>query len=201
MRDGDLVEIAAPIDVLGVNYYSSTKVAAVGGSDGSADRWRWVDSTGHHMSSAAHRVAGNRPRVLRAATRPVHRHGLADRPRRADPPARPAPSRVSGAAVGGHRERLRRTPTVVADDGAVHDPDRIAYLRDHLARRHTRRSTPASTSAATTYGRLLDNFEWAWGYSKRFGIVYVDYESLDRVPKDSAWWFRDVIERNAVPEE
>jgi beta-glucosidase len=42
---------------------------------------------------------------------------------------------------------------------------------------------------------------YALGYSKRFGIVYVDYETLERVPKDSAWWFRDVIARNAVPIE
>jgi beta-glucosidase len=45
----------------------------------------------------------------------------------------------------------------------------------------------------------MDNFEWAYGYSKRFGIVYVDYETLERIPKDSAYWYRDVIEANAVP--
>ena len=45
---------------------------------------------------------------------------------------------------------------------------------------------------------LLDNFEWAWGYSKRFGLVYVDYATQQRVPKASAHWFRKVIEANAV---
>jgi beta-glucosidase len=45
---------------------------------------------------------------------------------------------------------------------------------------------------------LLDNFEWAWGYSKRFGLVYVDYATQQRVPKASARWFRGVIEANAV---
>jgi beta-glucosidase len=44
----------------------------------------------------------------------------------------------------------------------------------------------------------MDNFEWAWGYSQRFGIVHVDYDSLVRTPKESAIWFRDVIKNNAV---
>jgi beta-glucosidase len=45
---------------------------------------------------------------------------------------------------------------------------------------------------------LMDNFEWAWGFSKRFGIVYVDYETLTRTPKDSAYWYREVVRTNAV---
>ena len=45
---------------------------------------------------------------------------------------------------------------------------------------------------------LLDNFEWAWGYGQRFGIVYVDYATGRRIPKDSARWYRDVIARGAV---
>ena len=47
---------------------------------------------------------------------------------------------------------------------------------------------------------LLDNFEWAWGYSKRFGIVHVDYDTQQRTPKDSAAWFSDVIARHGLPE-
>jgi beta-glucosidase len=46
---------------------------------------------------------------------------------------------------------------------------------------------------------LLDNFEWAWGYSKRFGIVHVDFATLRRRPKQSAFWYRDVIRANALP--
>jgi len=47
---------------------------------------------------------------------------------------------------------------------------------------------------------LLDNFEWAEGYSKRFGIVFVEYGTQRRIPKTSARWYRDVIERNELPE-
>jgi beta-glucosidase len=48
---------------------------------------------------------------------------------------------------------------------------------------------------------LLDNFEWAEGYRKRFGVIYVDYSSQARVPKDSAWWYRDVIARGGLTAE
>jgi beta-glucosidase len=46
---------------------------------------------------------------------------------------------------------------------------------------------------------FLDNFEWGYGYDKRFGLVYVDYETSQRLPKDSATWYRDVIRRNGLP--
>jgi beta-glucosidase len=85
----------------------------------------------------------------------------------------------------------------VGDDGRVRDPDRIDYLRSHVAAVHA-----AITAGADVRGYYLwsfmDNFEWAWGYSQRFGIVHVDYDTLVRTPKDSAIWFRDVIKNNAV---
>jgi len=45
---------------------------------------------------------------------------------------------------------------------------------------------------------LLDNFEWSHGYSMRFGIIHVDFETQERTPRDSAWWYRDVIVRNGL---
>ncbi|MEE2040990.1 GH1 family beta-glucosidase [Nocardiopsis sp. CT-R113] len=83
-------------------------------------------------------------------------------------------------------------PDVPAADGRVHDEDRVAYLRDHL-------SALADAIAAGVDVRgyfvwsLLDNFEWAYGYDRRFGIVAVDYETLTRTPKDSYHWYREMV--------
>jgi beta-glucosidase len=82
-------------------------------------------------------------------------------------------------------------------DGEVHDAQRIGYLRGHLAAVHT--AIEAGVDVRGYYlWSLLDNFEWAYGYGKRFGIVYVDYPTQRRIPKDSARWYAGVIARNAV---
>ena len=88
--------------------------------------------------------------------------------------------------------------TCVDADGAVHDADRIAYLRRTTSPRSAPRSTRASTCAATTSGRSWTTSSGPGATRKRFGIVHVDYDTLVRTPKDSALWFRDVIERNGV---
>jgi beta-glucosidase len=82
-------------------------------------------------------------------------------------------------------------------DGQVHDPERIAYVADHLRALHQAIEQGADVRGYF-YWSLLDNFEWAYGYAKRFGIVHVDYDSLERVPKSSARWFAGVIGRNAL---
>ena len=77
-------------------------------------------------------------------------------------------------------------------NGRCHDIDRCEYIREHL-----RICQDVITEGVNLKGyyvwSLLDNFEWAWGYAKRFGIVYVDYKTLKRYPKDSAYMLRDVI--------
>jgi beta-glucosidase len=85
-------------------------------------------------------------------------------------------------------------PDVVGPDGQVDDPERIRYLEEHLAAcaRAVRRGAPLAGYFAWS---LLDNFEWAYGYDKRFGIVRVDYETQRRIPKRSAHWYRDTIAR------
>ena len=75
-------------------------------------------------------------------------------------------------------------------------PDRLPARPPGRRARGDRQRAP--TSAATTCGSFLDNFEWALGYAKRFGLVHVDYDTLARTPKDSAWWYRDVVKANAL---
>lgn len=80
----------------------------------------------------------------------------------------------------------------VMEDGGVHDPQRIDFLRKYL--QAYRRSIAAGVDARGYFQwSLLDNFEWAEGYKHRFGLVYVDFETQKRTPKDSAAWYRDVI--------
>jgi beta-glucosidase len=85
----------------------------------------------------------------------------------------------------------------VLDAGAVHDLDRIDYLRDHLAAVLEARRQGADVRGYYVW-TLLDNFEWAWGYDKRFGLVHVDYADQRRTLKDSARWYADVIAHNAL---
>lgn len=74
------------------------------------------------------------------------------------------------------------------DGDAVHDPDRTAYLKSHIAQVLRARDEGVPVQGYFVWS-LLDNFEWALGYSKRFGIVYVDYGTQDRVIKDSGYWY------------
>jgi beta-glucosidase len=77
-------------------------------------------------------------------------------------------------------------------DGSVHDPERITFLDAYLdaVAQAVRDGVPVKGYFAWS---LLDNFEWAQGYTKRFGLVYVDYPTLQRIPKDSFYWYRDFI--------
>jgi beta-glucosidase len=81
-------------------------------------------------------------------------------------------------------------------DGQVHDPERTAYLQSHIAAVSRAVAEGAPVKGYFVWS-LLDNFEWSYGYSKRFGIVYIDYPTLERVPKDSFNWYRDFISTRA----
>lgn len=83
----------------------------------------------------------------------------------------------------------------VSLDGAVHDPQRIDFLTRYL------RALSAGIAAGADvrgyfHWALTDNFEWAEGYEQRFGLMYVDYVSGNRIPKDSAWWYHNVVKNN-----
>ena len=88
----------------------------------------------------------------------------------------------SGAAFGDIR----------GHDGRIHDPERQAYLASYIdaVGRAVEEGVPVHGYFVWS---LLDNFEWASGYSKRFGLVYVDYPTLERIPKDSFEWYRRFI--------
>jgi beta-glucosidase len=77
-------------------------------------------------------------------------------------------------------------------DGKVHDPERTAYLAGYLDAVARAGADGAPVKGYFVWS-LLDNFEWALGYAKRFGLIYVDYPTLERVPKDSFYWYRDFI--------
>jgi beta-glucosidase len=86
---------------------------------------------------------------------------------------------------------------VITADGRVEDTDRVMYLRNHLTHLHRAASEGYPIKGYFLWS-LLDNFEWADGYSKRFGLHYVDYKTQTRTPKLSAEWYREVTSRNAV---
>ena len=88
-------------------------------------------------------------------------------------------------------------PDVPDENGFVADWDRINFLRAHIRSLHEAIEEGANVHGYFAWS-ILDNFEWERGYSRRFGLVRVDYETLERIPKQSAYWYRDVIATNAI---
>lgn len=82
-------------------------------------------------------------------------------------------------------------------DGAVHDPDRIDFLTRYLIQLH-RAAEDGIPIEGYFHWSLTDNFEWHTGYNDRFGLIYIDYETQERVMKDSAFWYRDLIRSNGA---
>jgi len=93
----------------------------------------------------------------------------------------------NGAAFGDVRQH----------DGTVRDPERCAYLERHISAAIRAIDAGAPLKGYFVWS-LLDNFEWADGYSNRFGLVYVDYPTLERIPKVSFSWYRDLISAQRV---
>lgn len=81
--------------------------------------------------------------------------------------------------------------------GVVEDPSRIAYLSDYIRAAHQAITEGVRLKSYFVWS-LLDNFEWALGFSKRFGLYYIDYETGQRIPKSSARWYRDVIKAGGL---
>ena len=81
------------------------------------------------------------------------------------------------------------------ENGAVHDKVREEFIKSYLAACHKALENGVNLKGYFVWS-FMDNFEWALGYSKRFGIHYVDYETLERTPKNSALWYKKTIADN-----
>ncbi|MDX3592960.1 GH1 family beta-glucosidase [Streptomyces sp. ID03-2B] len=172
VRDGDLAAIAAPLDVLGVNFYRGMQFSGVT-EDGSP-----LDAEGLPVVRAVDR---DLPRTaMDWEITPTELTDLLLRLQRDY--ALPTVITENGAAFD----------DAVAADGSVPDADRTAYLADHIAAVVAARDRGADVRGYFAWS-LMDNFEWAYGYDKRFGIVRVDYDTQLRTLKDSAKWYRDTI--------
>ncbi|MER5884065.1 GH1 family beta-glucosidase [Streptomyces sp. NPDC001941] len=166
-RPGDLETIAAPLDWHGLNYYFPVTVEDdPGGPVPHAREVRLADVPRTYMDWQVD--AGGLEALLMRLT---DDYGV---------------SRLYVTENGS------AYPDAVGPDGAVHDPERTAYLEGHLAAcaRAVRKGAPLAGYYAWS---LLDNFEWAYGYDKRFGLVHVDYETQKRTVKTSGRRYAEII--------
>jgi beta-glucosidase len=180
VRDGDLAVISEPIDALGVNYYQPDLVSAGRGPD------RPYPTGG---TVAFHPTPG----PVTGMGWPIDPTGLHEVLVRLTRDYGPIPIYITenGAAF----------PDRITPDGRVHDPERVDYLRRHLTAAHRALAGGVDLRGYFAWS-LLDNFEWAFGYGRRFGLIHVDYPTQARTLKDSAHWYREVIAANGLsPDE
>ncbi|MFF4981187.1 GH1 family beta-glucosidase [Streptomyces sp. NPDC001046] len=173
VRDGDLEQIAQPLDTLGVNYYSHNTYAA----DPRADEGGGYGAGIRTVPQGAERTAMGWEVLPEGLTRLLVRLGR-------DYPGTPLVITENGAAYDDE----------VAPDGQVHDPLRVEYFRSHIAAVCRAAEQGADIRGYFAWS-LMDNFEWAEGYRRRFGLVHVDYATQRRTLKDSAQWYSRLVER------
>lgn len=179
LRPGDEARLKAPLDFVGINYYSGWKVAHRPGGTGVPG----VDVEAQW---------GYSPRSI----------GKADNGWDIDPPGfydiLKRMQRVTGSIPIEITENGTSDNTPAGADGRFHDGRRIAFLRAHLTHLHRAIADGVPVRAYHLWS-LLDNFEWTEGYSQRFGLVHVAYDSGQaRIVRDSGLWYSDVIRANAV---
>lgn len=172
VKDGDLKAISAPLDFLGHNVYQPDYVCA----DASPSGYQIIPKADSfpHMPSPWLTVG---PEAIYWAVRNVSRLWK--------------PSALYITENGCSAEDKPNA------EGKVMDTDRVMFLRNYLTHLHRAVSEGFPVKGYFLWS-LLDNFEWADGYDKRFGIYYVDYATKNRSPKLSADWYREVIARNSV---
>ncbi|MEU0474334.1 GH1 family beta-glucosidase [Streptomyces olivaceus] len=170
--EADLEIISEPLDWYGVNYYAPTRVGAPQGAE--------IEFGGVTLpAELPFSVRAIEGRPLTDFGWPVVPEGLTE-------------------LLTGFRDRYgdRLPPVVVTENGCAYegldDRDRIAYLDGHVRALH--RAVEAGVDVRGYFvWSLLDNFEWAEGYGRRFGLVHVDFTTLERTPKASYGWFRDLV--------
>ncbi|MGF0171705.1 GH1 family beta-glucosidase [Streptomyces sp. Marseille-Q5077] len=170
--EGDLSVIAEPLDFYGINYYAPTRVGAPQGTE--------IEFGGISM-----------PAELPFSVREIEGVATTDF-------GWPVVPEGLTELLTGFRERYgdRLPPVVITENGCsyegIDDQERIAYLDGHIRALH--RAVEAGVDVRGYFvWSLLDNFEWAEGYARRFGLVHTDYETLTRTPKASYGWLRDVL--------
>ncbi|MFC8731717.1 GH1 family beta-glucosidase [Luteimicrobium sp. NPDC057192] len=193
VHDGDLAVISTPIDTLGVNYYHGEAV-----SYQTPDRELHGSAPVSRPTSSPYPAADGvqvhpRPLPVTAQDWEVQPEGLA----RLLVRVHEEYTAERGIALY-VTENGAAYDDVVAEDGSVDDQDRLAFVDLHLRAIHD-----AITAGVDVRGyfawSLLDNYEWAWGYSKRFGVVRVDYETQERTVKASGKWYADVARDGVIP--
>lgn len=188
--DGDTEIIHIPIQVLGVNYYSTGMVResetgnVTSDNDGhgssSHSPWigsehvEWLPMPGPHTEMGWNIDPGGMTELLVSLGKKY--------------PNQPLMVTENGAAFADE----------VTADGRVHDQRRVEYLHDHIAAVFDAHEAGVDVRGYFAWS-LLDNFEWAWGYERRFGIIRVDYDTLERIWKDSAFWYAKLTCTNVLP--
>jgi beta-glucosidase len=176
-REGDLETIGQPLDFLGVNFYRPIMLR-----DAPHEQADPALRTAVDVGTEQVPYAGVRHTTMGWPVVPESFEELLVDLDRRYPGLPPILITENGSAE----------PDQPDDDGRVHDGDRVSYLRDHLAA--LARAIDAGVDVRGYFvWSLLDNFEWAYGYDRRFGLVRVDYETLERHPKDSYHWYRDYL--------
>jgi beta-glucosidase len=177
IRADDLATIAAPIDWLGENYYTVMRVAPASPQS--------ADAVGQELLAYP-----GAPALTFAPKPPTTDMGWEIVPEGLTLALQLAAEVLPDVALW-VTENGAATPEVI-DESGIHDPMRIEYLREHIAEVLSARSSGLNVRGYLAWS-LLDNLEWASGWTKRFGIVGVDPRTGDRRPKDSAKWYRELL--------
>jgi beta-glucosidase len=190
VKDGDEATAAVPLSVLGINYYSTSR----------AQRWTReapkLQADGHADSDVSPWVGADdieflpQPGPYTAMGWNIDPSGMVELLTDIGTRYPDLPLMVTENGAAFYDE--------VSADGQVHDADRVSYLHGHI--NAVGEAIDAGVDVRGYFlWSLLDNFEWSWGYDRRFGIIRVDYDTLQRTVKDSGRWYSELIRTRQLP--